>query len=219
MSAPHAILLEVGGLGMIREILFKQNYIQDSRRATILVDELNATIWVWIGSDVNSQTRKAVLTVADKIRGEGYQAKADGVSLGQSCSQVVVLDQKNLGEPGVQEGHQTALSLFNVPMEEEGRFVVRFNASAPAAAATAGAAHAPEGAKDYALAGILIASILACNADIMVSRSSLGVYTVEIAEGVLKFQVTGGNIQLMPGSIGISDAIQTAFQENVKFLK
>jgi phenylpropionate dioxygenase-like ring-hydroxylating dioxygenase large terminal subunit len=219
MSAARAILLEVGGLGMIREILFKQNYIQDPRRATILVDELNGAIWVWIGNDVNAQTRKAVLQVAEKIRGEGYQAKADGISLGQSCSQVVVLDQKNLSEPGVQENHQTALNVFNIPMEEEGRFVVRFNASATAATTATGAAPAQGGAKDYALAGVLIASILTTNAEIMISRSSLGVYTIELAEGVLKFQVTGGNIQLMSGSIGISDAIQQAFQENIEFLK
>jgi len=216
MSAAHAILLEVGGLGMIREILFKQNYIQDPRRATILVDELNAAIWVWIGNDVNSQTRKAVITVAEKLRGEGYQSKADGISVGQNCSQVVVLDQKSLSEPGVQENHQRALSLFNTPMEEEGRFVVRFNASPSAAAA---AAPAQGNAKDYALAGILIASILSTNAEIMIGRSSLGVYTIEVAEGTLKFQVIGGNIQMLPGSIGMNDAIQKAFQDNVKFLK
>ena len=216
MSAARAILLEVGGLGMIREILFKQNYIQDPRRATILVDELNAAIWVWIGNDVNAQTRKAVVTVAEKLRGEGYQAKADGISVGQNCSQIVVLDQKNLSDPGVQQNHQIALSVFNTPMEEEGRFVVRFNAS-PTAAPSAAAAQGS--AKDYALAGVLIASILSTNSEIMIGRSSLGVYTIEVAEGTLKFQVTGGNIQLLPGSIGINDTIQNAFQENAKFLK
>ena len=216
MSAARAILLEVGGLGMIREILFKQNYIQDPRRATILVDELNAAIWVWIGNDVNAQTRKAVITVAEKLRGEGYQAKADGLTVGQNCSQIVVLDQKNLSDPGVQQNHQTALSVFNTPMEEEGRFVVKFNAS-PTAAATTGATQGSP--KDSALAGVLIASILSTNSEIMIGRSSLGVYTIEIAEGTLKFQVTGGNIQLLPGSIGINDTIQKAFQENAKFLK
>ena len=216
MSAARAILLEVGGLGMIREILFKQNYIQDPRRATILVDELNAAIWVWIGNDVNAQTRKAVITVAEKLRGEGYQAKADGISVGQNCSQIVVLDQKNLSDPGVQQNHQTALSVFNTPMEEAGRFVVKFNAS-PTAAATATATQGSP--KDSALAGVLIASILSTNAEIMIGRSSLGVYTIEIAEGALKFQVIGGNIQLLPGSIGINDTIQKAFQEYAKFLK
>ncbi|MDD1778748.1 MAG: hypothetical protein LUQ65_11335 [Candidatus Helarchaeota archaeon] len=216
MSAAHAILLEVGGLGMIREILFKQNYLQDPRRATILVDELNAAIWVWIGNDVNAQTRKAVITVAEKLRGEGYQAKADGISVGQNCSQIVVLDQKNLSDPGVQQNHQTALSVFNTPMEEEGRFVVKFNVSPTAAAASGATQGSP---KDSALAGVLIASILSTNSEIMVGRSSLGVYTIELAEGTLKFQVTGGNIQLLPGSIGINDAIQKAFQENATFLK
>jgi len=218
MSAARAILLEVGGLGMIREILFKQNYLQDPRRATILVDELNAAIWVWLGNDVDSKTRKAVMQVAEKIRSEGYQSKADGISIGQNCSQIVVLDQKSLSEPGVQENHQTALNLFSVPMVEEGRFVVRFNAS-PTAAAAAPAASVQEGAKDYAIAGILIASILSTTPEIMIGRSSLGVYTIEIAEGTLKFQATGGNIQLLTGSIGINDDIQKAFQENIKFLK
>jgi hypothetical protein len=213
MSAARAILLEVGGLGMIREILFKQNYLQDPRRATILVDELNNALWVWIGNDVDAKTRKAVVQVAEKIRSEGYQTKTDGVLIGKNCSQVIVIEQKSLSEPGVQEKHQTALNLFNTKLSEEGRFVVRFDASPRMAAVE------QEESKEFTLAGILIASLLTTNPELMVGRTSLGVYTVETAEGTLKFQIKEGNVQLLQGSIGINAEIQRAFAENLKFLK
>jgi len=213
MSAARAILLEVGGLGMIREILFKQNYLQDPRRATILIDELNNALWVWLGNDVDSKARKAVMQVAEKIRTEGYQAKADGVTIGQNCSQILVIDQKSLSEPGTQEKHQTALNLFNMKYSETGRFVVQFDASPRMAAVE------QEESREFVLAGILLASILPISPELMLSRTSLGVYSIETAQGTLKFQIKEGNIQLLPGSIGINDEIQRIFQDNLKFLK
>ena len=213
MAAARAILLEVGGLGMIREILFKQNYLQDPRRATILVDELNSALWVWLGNDVDAKTRKAVIQVAEKIRSEGYQAKADGLTIGQNCQQIIVIDQKSLAEPGVQEKHQTALNLFNMKYAEAGRFAVQFDSSPRVAAVE------QEGSNEFTLAGILIASILTTSPELMVSRTSLGIYNIETAEGTLKFEIKEGNIQLLPGSIGINDDIQRAFQENLKYLK
>ncbi|MHA1277259.1 MAG: hypothetical protein ACTSQI_02720 [Candidatus Helarchaeota archaeon] len=214
MSPVRAMLLEVGGMGMIREILFKQNYIQDPRRATILLDEINGIIWVWLGSTVNIKTRKAIIPVAERIVGSGYQAKIDGHLVGQNCSQVIVIDQRNLADPGVQERHQKALSLFNMNYLEDGRFVVQFDASVGMAMQ-----QPTGGPRDKALAGILIASILEVNPEVFVGKSSLGIYSIETPEGTIKFQINDGNVQLVQGSIGLNDQIQRAFQTNVKALQ
>jgi hypothetical protein len=168
---------------------------------------------VWLGNDVDAKTRKAVIQVAEKIRSEGYQAKADGLTIGQNCQQIIVIDQKSLAEPGVQEKHQTALNLFNMKYAEAGRFAVQFDSSPRVAAVE------QEGSNEFTLAGILIASILTTSPELMVSRTSLGIYNIETAEGTLKFEIKEGNIQLLPGSIGINDDIQRAFQENLKYLK
>lgn len=214
MSVARAMLLEVGGMGMIREILFKQNYIQDPRRATILVDEIHGVLWVWLGHDVNLKTRKAILPVAEKLLSErGYAAKADGHRVGQNCSQVIVLDQRKLGEPGVQERHQTALSVFNMQYMEDGRFVVQFAGGAAVAATTQAAP------REKAVAGILIASILEDSPEVFVGRSSQGIYSIETPQGTIKFQIKDGNIQLVQGSIGLNDQIQRAFQNNIQALK
>ncbi len=210
MCPARAILLEVGGMGMIREILFKQNYIQDPRRATVLVDEVNGVLWVWMGMDVNMKTRKAVVPVAEEILGKGYSAKTDGITVGQNCSQILIIDQKDLGDPGVQTRHQQVLNLFNMNYVEEGRFVVSFEAGPAVAAA---------GPRDKALAGLLIASILEDSPEIFVGLSSLGAYSIETADGVIKFKIEGGNIQLIQGSIGLNDNIQREFQTNIQALK
>ncbi|MFX1297915.1 MAG: hypothetical protein ACFFD2_24090 [Promethearchaeota archaeon] len=210
MSPARAILLEVGGMGMIREILFKQNYIQDPRRATILVDEVNGVFWVWLGTDVNLKTRKAIMPVAENMLGTGYESKMDGHHVGKNCSQIIVIDQRNLGDPGVQQRHQQALGLFNMGYVEDGRFVVSFEAGPAAQVA---------GPKDKAVAGILIASILESSPEAFVGRTSLGVYSIETGEGTIKFQIEGGNVQLLQGSIGLNNEIQRAFQETIKTLK
>ncbi len=214
MSPARAMLLEVGGLGMIREIMFKQNYIQDPRRATILLDEINGVIWVWLGTNVNIKTRKAIIPVAEGMLGSGYESKTDGHRVGENCSQVLVIDQRKLGDPGVQERHQMALGIFNMNYIEDGRFVVQYDASASAAAPQAGG-----GPRDNALAGVLIANILEVNPEVFVGKTSLGVYSIETAEGTIKFQIADGNVQLMQGSIGLNDQIQKAFQANAQALQ
>ncbi|MHA1321774.1 MAG: hypothetical protein ACTSRL_03170 [Candidatus Helarchaeota archaeon] len=214
MSQARAILLEVGGMGMIREIMFKQNYIQDPRRATILVDEINGVLWVWLGGDVNMKTRKAIMPVAEKILAErGYKAKTDGHHVGQNVSQIIIIDQKNLGDPGVQQRHQTALNLFNMPYLEDGRFVVQFQTGAQAAVPAGGDPHS------VALAGILIASILNESPEIFVGRTSQGIYTIETSQGNIKFQIKDKTVQLMPGSIGLNDNVQRIFQDTIRILK
>lgn len=212
MSPARAMLLEVGGMGMIREIMFKQNYMQDPRRATILVDEINGVFWVWMGHDVNLKTRKAIIPVAQKILSDGgYNAKTDGHRVGTNCSQVIVLDQKNLSDPGVQERHQTALSIFNMNYIEDGRFVVQYDAS-PVAVARVD----PRG---NALAGILIESILSDSPEVFVGKTSQGIYSIETPQGTIKFQIKDGNVQMVQGSIALNDAIQKAFQDNIQALK
>ncbi|MHA1649903.1 MAG: hypothetical protein ACTSYB_06900 [Candidatus Helarchaeota archaeon] len=213
MSSARAILLEVGGMGMIREILFKQNYIQDPRRAAILVDELNGVLWVWIGSDVNLKTRKAIIPVAEGLLGSGYQSKMDGHLVGKNCSQIIVLDQRNLGDPGVQQNHQKALSLFTLNYTQDGRFVVSFEVSP-------GMMPTPrEDPRNKALAGILIASILEESPEIFVGRSSLGVYSIDTPQGTIKFQIQDGTVQLVQGSIALSNQVQKMFQTTLKVLK
>ncbi|NVM54517.1 MAG: hypothetical protein HWN66_12505 [Candidatus Helarchaeota archaeon] len=210
MSPARAILLEVGGMGMIREILFKQNYIQDPRRATILFDELNGIIWVWLGTDVNLKTRKAILPVAEKMLSTGYKSKMDGILVGQNCSQLITIDQRNIADPGVQQRHQTALNLFNMNYVQDGRFVVQFEASP---------AKTRVDPRTTALAGIMIASILESSPEVFVGKTSQGIYSIDIGQGTIKFQIRDGNIQLVQGSIGLNDQIQRAFQENIKTLK
>lgn len=213
MSPARAMLLEVGGMGMIREIMFKQNYIQDPRRATILVDEVNGVLWVWMGMDVNMKTRKAIIPVAENILAEGgYTSKTDGHRVGENCSRIVVLDQKNLGDPGVQQNHQIAEGVFNMNYIEDGRFVVQFSGAAAAISATTDP-------RTTALAGIMIASILDSAPEVFIGKSSQGIYSVDIGQGTIKFQIKDGNIQLVQGSIGLNDQIQRAFQENIKALK
>jgi hypothetical protein len=209
MTSARAILLEVGGLGMIREILFKQDYIQDARRASILVDELNGIIWVWIGTDVNIKTRKQLPQVAEKIQAEGYLAKTDGHMVGQNCSQIIYLDQRELNN----QNYQKALNIFNLNYVQDGRFVVQFEVS-PTMTVTQ-----KKDPRENALAGILIASILQTNPEIFIGRTSLGVYNIETSQGTLKFQISNGNIQLLPGSAGITEEIQREFQESLKVLK
>ncbi len=211
MSPARAILLEVGGMGMIREILFKQNYIQDPRRATILVDEVNGVLWVWIGTDVSMKTRKAIIPVAENIRGTGYESKTDGHLVGQNCSQMIILDQRELSDPTMQQNHQVALNLFNLAYTEDGRFVVQFQA--------AGAAAKLEDPRNTAVAGILIASILEDSPEIFVGRTSQGIYSIETSQGTVKFQIKDGNVQLVQGSVGLNDKIQKAFQQNITALK
>ena len=211
MSPARAMLLEVGGMGMIREILFKQNYLQDPRRAAILVDEVNGVLWVWLGTDVNMKTRKAIIPVAEGLLGAGYQAKADGHHVGQNCSQMVVLDQRQLSDPTIQQNHQVALNLFNMSYLEDGRFVVQFQA--------AGAAPKMADPKNIAVAGIMIASILDDSPEVFVGKTSQGVYSVETSAGTVKFQIKDGNVQLVQGSIGLSDKIQRAFQQNIQALQ
>ena len=213
MATVRAILLEVGGMGMIREILFKQNYIQDTRRATILVDEVNGVLWVWLGSEVNLKTRKQVVPVAENLLGSGYQAKMDGHLVGQNCSQIIIIDQRELGDPSVQERHQKALSLFNMSFVEDGRFVVQFQVSEGMVPVQA------VDPRSNALAGILIASILEDTPEFFIGKSSTGIYSIETPQGTIKFQIKGGNVQLVQGSIGLNNQIQKAFQENIKALK
>ncbi len=213
MSPARAMLLEVGGMGMIREIMFKQNYIQDPRRAAILVDEVNGVFWVWLGMDVNLKTRKAIIPVAEKLVSDrGYNSKTDGHRLGENCSRMIVLDQKNLGDPSVQQNHQVALGIFNMNYIEDGRFVVQFSGAAAAAVTTADP-------RSTAMAGIMIASILESAPEVFVGKTSQGIYSVDIGQGTIKFQIKDGNIQLVQGSIGLNDQIQRAFQENIQALK
>lgn len=217
MSA-RAMLIEVGGLGMIREIMFKQNYLQDPRRASILIDEVNGILWVWTGTDVNIKTQKAIQPVAEKIIADGgYESKTDGIKVGVNASQILEIDQRNLSDPGVQQRHQAALNLFNMPYIEEGRFVVQFQGSGQAAPAAVAAGVGDS--RTNALAGVLIASILEDSPEIMVGKSSQGIYTVETSQGSIIFQIKDGNVQLVQGSIGINDKIQRAFQENFSALK
>ena len=213
MSPARAMLLEVGGMGMIREIMFKQNYIQDPRRAAILVDEVNGVYWVWLGHDVNMKTRKAIIPVAEKLVSErGFTSKTDGHRVGENCTQMIVLDQKQLGDPSVQQNHQVALNIFTMNYIEDGRFVVQFSGAAAAA---------PIGGdpRSNALAGIMLVSILETAPEVFVGKSSQGIYTVDIGQGTIKFQIKDGNIQLVQGSAALSDQIQRAFQEYIQALK
>ncbi|MFX1293450.1 MAG: hypothetical protein ACFFD2_01130 [Promethearchaeota archaeon] len=213
MSVARAILLEVGGMGMIREILFKQKYIQDIKRATILIDEVNGIFWVWLGLDVNLKTRKAIVPVAERLLSErGYYSKTDGHQVGQNCSQIIILDQRKLNDPGKQEIYQKALSLFAINYIEDGRFVVQFDISS-------GRIPKRIDPREKALAGILIASIIEESPEIFIGRSSLGVYSVETSQGTIKFQIKEGNVQLVQGSIGLSNQVQRAFKENLKALQ
>ena len=213
MSPARAMLIEVGGMGMIREIMFKQNYIQDPRRAAILVDEVNGVFWVWLGHDVNMKTRKAIIPVAEKLVSErGYTSKTDGHRVGENCTQMIVLDQKQLGDPSVQQNHQVALNIFNMNYIEDGRFVVQFSGAAAAA---------PKGGdpRSNALAGIMLVSILETAPEVFVGKSSQGIYSVDIGQGTIKFQIKDGNIQLVQGSAALSDQVQRAFQEYIQALK
>jgi len=213
MSPARAMLLEVGGMSMIREIMFKQNYLQGPRRATILIDEINGVLWVWLGIDVNMKTRKAIIPVAENLLAErGYTSKADGHRVGENITQIIVLDQKNLGDPSVQQNHQVALNIFNMNYIEDGRFVVQFSGAA-AAAPKAG------DPRSNALAGIMLVSILDSSPEVFVGKSSQGIYSVDIGQGTIKFQIKDGNIQLVQGSAALNDQVQKAFQEYIQALK
>ncbi|MHA1270364.1 MAG: hypothetical protein ACTSPY_11295 [Candidatus Helarchaeota archaeon] len=202
---PHAIMLEFGGFGMIREIKFKMNYVKDRRRATIIIDELNNVLWVWLGHDITQKTRNQLNSVIERIRSEGHES--EGVKLGLTCQSVVVIDQRNINDPAMAQNYQKLLSIFQLPMEEKGKFIIDIQAGGQAPIVSGVTP------KDRAIAGLLISSILEEFPALFIGKNAKNEYSIEGDQPLFRFKVVNGSIQLLPGSQNLSGKVQRIFGE------
>jgi hypothetical protein len=202
-------MLEFGGMGMIREIKFKIDYANDSRRAAIVVDELNNVLWVWYGNMVRPKVKNQLDSVIEKIRA-GYKTK-DNIEVGKNCQTTVIIDQKNLEDPVVAENYQKLLSIFNYPMQEVGKYVMDVNVPQQSQAPMMDMGTASP--RDQAIAGMLIASIIEKHPEVMIGKNARGEYIIESDRKLLNFKVVNGTVQLLPGSPNLPEDITRIFTE------
>ncbi|MHA1229328.1 MAG: hypothetical protein ACTSRP_07875 [Candidatus Helarchaeota archaeon] len=207
----NMIMLEFGGFGMIRETKFKRDYVRDRRRATIVIDELNNVFWVWLGHDITQKTRNQLNSVIEKLRINGHVS--EGIKLGLNCQGTIIIDQKNLSDPVVAENYQKLLSLFDLPAQPKGKYIMEIQASSTAAQVLG---FTP---KDRAIAGLLIASILEEYPALFIGKNAKNEYAIEGDEPLLRFKIVNGRVQLLPGSKNLTDKIQRVFSELYNYLK
>ncbi|MBD3228713.1 MAG: hypothetical protein GF329_11060 [Candidatus Lokiarchaeota archaeon] len=202
----NLIMIEFGGFGMLREIKFKEKYVKDPRRASIVIDEMNNVFWVWMGHTITHKTRNQLDPVLEKLQ-EGYETKDKNVIVGKSCQKSIIIDQRKLDDPTMNKNYQKLLSLFQYPIKEKGKFLVEIEASGQ------GPIISSFTTQDRAIAGVMIASILEEYPTIFIGKNSKNEYSIEADEPLFKFKVVNGQVQLLPGSQNLSTKIQNIFRE------
>ncbi|MHA1311001.1 MAG: hypothetical protein ACTSQO_08735 [Candidatus Helarchaeota archaeon] len=201
----NLIMLEFGGFGMIREIKFKLNYIKDRRRAAIIIDELNNVFWVWLGSDITQKTRNQLNSVIDKLRANGHES--EGIKVGLRCQNAIIIDQRHLNDPEMAQKYQKLQSLFTMPIKEKGKYLVEITSG------TQTTILQQFTVRDKAIAGMLIVSLLDEFPALFIGKNAKNEYAIEGDQPLLRFKVINGSVQLLPGSINLSEKVQKTFSE------
>ncbi|MHA1145363.1 MAG: hypothetical protein ACTSRW_11545 [Candidatus Helarchaeota archaeon] len=217
--ANHMILLDVGGMGMLRKLVWRnrERYIRDVNRAVFLISDYHQAIWLWEGSNISAKTRVQAPRAAEKIMAQGY--KLEGEVIGTNCKQVIVIDQAIMGgnspdaqkmQAAYQQLFQIIQSLEVVPHENSDYIVTPTST----AAASAGTQEEKQDPRNENLAGILLSCILQQYKEAFVARTNQGVYQVETSAGA-KFNFVFQNFQLkyMPNSHQIPESVMQIFQQ------
>lgn len=204
MKMANLLMIEFGGFGMLREIKFKEKYVKDPRRASIIIDELNNVFWVWMGHTITHKTRNQLDSVLEKLK-EGYETKDGNVKIGATCQRSIIIDQRKLDDPTIHENYQKMLSLFRYPLQEKGKFLIEVEATGQ------GTVVSTFSSRDHAIAGMLIASIMEEYSTIFVGKNSKNEYSIEVDQPLFKFKVVNGRVELLPGSNNLSQKIQDTF--------
>ena len=213
-------MIEVGGLGMIRNIWFKKKNIQDARRATILISNYHAIMWVWIGMNVTSNTKKAVTAKAEEIKIGGYQL--EGETLGGNIQQVIILDEYSMKSAGNQETaqhHQQLLAtLDSLQINPHGtsNYIVEVNAPGPQVSQAVPTATGRDPRND-SLVGIMLISLLEEYPESFVSRKTDGSVQIETASGeTISFNFVNFQLQVQSNSKPIPNTVMEKYNQLTK---
>lgn len=211
------VMLEVGGMGMIRKLGWKERFLKDHNRATLVVSDYHRTIWIWEGSNVTSNTRKQAPKVAQKIMTSGYSLA--GETLGMTCENVILMDEAIMTTSEAQDSqemnaaYQQLLQLYQtlqvVPHGTSEHIVVP-------AEATSAAPAGPDPRNDN-LAGIMLVSILREYPESFVCRTADGTIQVETGAGPkFNYRFENFQLQLLTNSQQIPSSVMQHFQTLTK---
>ncbi len=211
-------MVEVGGLGMIRNLWFKKKNLQDSRRATLLISDYHGIIWAWVGMNVSSKTKGQVPIKAEEILGTGYNL--EGETLGLNCRQIITIDEYSMKAMGSQEiaqqYDQLMATLDSSEMVPYGasNYIMEIKGGEPQASVSAPTPSSERDPRNDSLVGILLICLLETFPESFVSRKQDGTVQLETSSGeTISYNYKNFQLQMQPNSKAIPDNVLQRFKE------
>ena len=213
-------MVEVGGLGMIRNLWFKKKNLQDPRRASLLISDYHGIIWAWVGINVSAKTKGQVPIKAEEILSSGY--KLENETLGLNCRQIITIDEYSMRSMGNQDHQQqydqlmaTIDSLDMVPYGTS-NYIMEIKGGAAPATATAAPTTGRDPRND-SLVGIMLICLLEAYPESFVSRKSDGTIQLETGTGEnISYNYINFQLQMQPNSHPIPNSALERFQALTK---
>ncbi|MFX0168026.1 MAG: hypothetical protein ACFE89_01605 [Candidatus Hodarchaeota archaeon] len=107
------VMLEIGGLGFVRSIRPGARKLSGDV-CVVVADEVNKTLWFWMGSGVQYDKRRTARGKAEQISQEGHRIGDELLGRGFS---LVEIDQDALEDPTTANNYSTLTGLLEAPME------------------------------------------------------------------------------------------------------
>ncbi|NHI93181.1 MAG: hypothetical protein EAX96_11820 [Candidatus Lokiarchaeota archaeon] len=215
-------MIEAGGLGMLRNLWFKKTNLQDSRRATILISDYHGIIWVWIGMNVTSNTKKQVTVKAEEIMNTGYDL--EGTKLGLNCRQLIIIDEYSMkaqdNQEVAQNYEQLLMTLDSLEMAPYASSNYIMEITTPAGQTNIQTTSQMPSSSDRdprndSLVGIMLICLLEKYPESFVSRKTDGSVQLETSSGeTISYNYINFQLHLQPNSKPIPNEVM----EKYKFL-
>ena len=214
-------MVEVGGLGMIRNLWFKKKNLQDPRRATLLISDYHGIIWAWVGINVTAKTKGQVPIKAEEILSSGY--KLEGETLGLNCRQIITIDEYSMRSMNNQETQQQYDQLMatidSLDMGPHGvsNYLMEIKGGGAQASASAPTSSTGRDPRNDSLVGIMLICLLEVYPESFVSRKSDGTVQVEAASGeTISYNYINFQLQMQPNSKPIPNSALERFKDLTK---
>ena len=107
------VMLEIGGLGFVRSIRPHPKKLRGDV-CIVVVDELNNSLWFWMGSGIQYDKRRTAKAKAEQISLEGQRIGDELIGRGFS---LVEVDQDGLENPTTANNYNNLIALLDTPME------------------------------------------------------------------------------------------------------
>ncbi|MHA1785700.1 MAG: hypothetical protein ACTSX4_03440 [Candidatus Helarchaeota archaeon] len=209
-------MVEAGGLGMLRNLWFKKKNMQDSRRATILISDYHGIIWIWIGMNVSSNTKKQVVIKAEEIMNNGYSI--EGTKLGLNCRQMIKIDEYSMkaqdNQENLQNYQQLLTTLDSLELNPYGtsNYIMEVKTSGEQVVPQATTSTGRDPRND-SLVGIMLICLLEEFPEAFISRKKDGTVQMEISSGeTIIYNYDDFKLQIQPNSKQIPSNVLERFK-------